>query len=493
MEEKYTAEELLKLLNVKMVTLRVIIRENKLEKRLDDIGYILANITEQDNKKIYHLIKVREVKNTEIYKNDKGYVDLSKCIKEGKKINWRKSIGKHVIGCYKNIDFDFEIVDYDSKHNKLTILLNGEEKELYYFDIKHLKGFDMLLGFKSYDFKYEIGERIIDYNKDKTLKIDYVIIDRRKSKDNKGHLWKEYKIRCNICNFNGGEHYYNGEYREEYWLRENHIEKRYGCPCCTNKFVVKGINDISTTNPEIAEHLSNKEDGYKYTMGTGTKLYFKCLYCGRDNLIQPVNVKKFNKVNCTCSDGVSYPEKFMVGLLEQLNIEFIKEIKFDWCKFIFKNKETFGRYDFYIPSMNLIIEMDGGFHNQDNSLNGKTVQDSKYLDKIKDELAMQHNLKIIRINCDYPCISKRFKFIKENTIKELNNIFNLSNIDWERCNEYTYKNLYKEICDYWNNKKDKKSIKRVAKELSLGTIQVSDALKVGNELGWCEYSQKVNF
>ena len=66
MEEKYTAEELLKLLNVKMGTLRVIIRKNKLEKRLDDIGYILANITEQDNKKIYHLIKVREVKNTEI-------------------------------------------------------------------------------------------------------------------------------------------------------------------------------------------------------------------------------------------------------------------------------------------------------------------------------------------------------------------------------------------------------------------------------------------
>ena len=61
MEEKYTVEELFKLLNVKMGTLRVIIRKNKLEKRLDDIGYILANITEQDNKKIYHLIKVREV------------------------------------------------------------------------------------------------------------------------------------------------------------------------------------------------------------------------------------------------------------------------------------------------------------------------------------------------------------------------------------------------------------------------------------------------
>ena len=227
-------------------------------------------------------------------------------------------------------------------------------------------------------------------------------------------------------------------------------------------------------------------------MGTGNKLYFKWPYCGRDNLIQPVNVKKFNKINCTCSDGVSYPEKFMVGLLEQLNIEFIKEIKFDWCKFIFKNKETFGRYDFYIPSMNLIIEMDGGFHNQDNNLNGKSKEESQWLDNTKDKLAKEHNLKVIRINCDYPCISKRFKFIKENTIKKLNNIFDLSNIDWERCNEYTYKNLYKEICDYWNNKKDKKSIKRVAKELSLGTTQVSNALKVGNELGWCEYIPKNN-
>ena len=131
MEEKYTAEELLKLLNVKMGTLKVIIRKNKLEKRLDDIGYILANITEQDDEKIYHLIKVREVKNTEIYKNDKGYyVDMTNCIKDGTQINWKKSIGKHITGCYKNIDFDFEIVDYECEHKKLTSLLNGEEKEV---------------------------------------------------------------------------------------------------------------------------------------------------------------------------------------------------------------------------------------------------------------------------------------------------------------------------------------------------------------------------
>ena len=336
MEEKYTVEELLKLLNVKMGTLRVIIRKNKLEKRLDDIGYILANITEQDNKKIYHLIKVREVKNTEIYKNDKGYVDMTNCIKEGTQINWKKSIGKHITGCYKNIDFDFEIVDYDSKHNKLTILLNGEEKELYYSDIKHFKGFDMLFGIKSFNFKYEIGERIIDYKDDGTIKRDYTIIDRKKGKDSTGHSWKYYKVKCNKCGFDGGEHYYNGECKEEYWIKEAQIKNKYGLGCCSSQFCVKGINDMWTTNPDIAELLSNKEDGYKYTMGTGTKLYFKCPYCGRDNLIQPVNVKKFNKVNCTCSDGVSYPEKFMVSLLEQLNIEFIKEIKFDWCNYVSK-------------------------------------------------------------------------------------------------------------------------------------------------------------
>lgn len=494
MEENLTIEELAEILNVKLVTIRVIIKNNKLRERLSKIGYELIDIIKENNKNIYKVIKVKEVDNTEIYKNEKGYyVDMTNCIKEGAKINWKKSIGKHITGCYKNIDFDFKIVDYDSKHNKLTVLLNGEEKELYYSDIKHFKGFDILFGIKSYGFKYEIGQRIVDYKDDGTIKRDFTIIDRKKGKDSTGHSWKYYKVKCNKCGFDGGEHYYNGEYKKEYWIKEAQINNKNGLGCCSSQFCVKGINDMWTTNPDIAELLSNKEDGYKYTMGTGTKLYFKCPYCGRDNLIQPVNVKKFNKVNCTCSDGVSYPEKFMASLLEQLNIEFIKEIKFDWCKFIFKDKETFGRYDFYIPSKQLIIEMDGGFHNQNNSLNGKTVQDSKYLDKIKDELAIQHNLKIIRINCDYPCISKRFKFIKENTIKELNNIFALSNVDWEKCNEYTYKNLYKEICDYWNNKKDKKSIKIVAKELSLGTTQVSNALKIGNELGWCEYSKKVNY
>ena len=107
MEENVTIEELAEILNVKLVTIRVIIKNNKLRERLSKIGYELIEIIKENNKNIYKVIKVKEVDNTEIYKNDKGYyVDMTNCIKEGIQINWKKSIGKHITGCYKNIDFD---------------------------------------------------------------------------------------------------------------------------------------------------------------------------------------------------------------------------------------------------------------------------------------------------------------------------------------------------------------------------------------------------
>ena len=90
----------------------------------------------------------------------------------------------------------------------------------------------------------------------------------------------------------------------------------------------------------------------------------------------------------------------MLNLLEQLNLEFETEYCPQW---IDKSK-----YDFYIPSKNLIIEMDGAFHYKDNKMSGQTKEKSKKIDNRKDELANKHGLKVIRIDCNYYDISKRF-------------------------------------------------------------------------------------
>ena len=89
--------------------------------------------------------------------------------------------------------------------------------------------------------KYEIGEHIIKGN------LNITIIDRRLTPKH-----QEYKIRCNICGFDSGKHYNVRKkiYRDEYWVIYCNLQKMVNCPCCQGikKIIVKGINDISTTD-----------------------------------------------------------------------------------------------------------------------------------------------------------------------------------------------------------------------------------------------------
>ena len=57
------------------------------------------------------------------------------------------------------------------------------------------------------------------------------------------------------------------------------VEPPIGCGCCNGKVVVKGINDMWTTNPELAKLLVNPDDGYKYTSTSGKKVDWRCPIC----------------------------------------------------------------------------------------------------------------------------------------------------------------------------------------------------------------------
>ena len=126
-----------------------------------------------------------------------------------------------------------------------------------------------------------------------------------------------------------------------------------GCSCCNGAIVVPGINDIATTDPWMIKYLVDPEDAYKYTRSSAKKVKVKCPYCGRvkDKSITLNKLHRNQSVSCSCNDGISYPNKLMFNLLEQLEVEFETEYSPDWIG----NR----KYDFYIPSMKLIIEMDG--------------------------------------------------------------------------------------------------------------------------------------
>lgn len=260
----------------------------------------------------------------------------------------------------------------------------------------------------------------------------------------------------------------------EWYIKPNNVLSGYGCPACAGEVVVKGRNDLWTTNPDVARLLANPEDGYKYAQN-GTQLVdWKCPQCG-----SIIKHKKIANINCyglscpKCSDGISYPEKIMYYLLNYLKVDFKYQYSPKWIG----NR----RYDFYIPSKQLIIEMDGGWHNINNNLSGQTAKESKTIDLYKNKMAKEHNLKIVRIDC----MKSELDYIKSNImISDIPKIFNLDNINWTEIGRECQNSLVKKSCNLWNAGMGTIDI---CSELHLSNNTICCYLNRGNKLGLCKY------
>lgn len=266
--------------------------------------------------------------------------------------------------------------------------------------------------------------------------------------------------------------------------------KHSGCPMCnggTNTIIV-GVNDMWTTNKELASLLADPNDGYKYMQSSGQKVKWKCPNCGEISKSIPISRVKSQGLFCNCSDNKSLPNRIMYNLLSELNVNFDDEVNFDWCKFNINGKEKYGIFDFYFEhnAQKYIVEMDGYWHKNDNKLNGQTAEISMKIDNKKDDLAIQKNINVIRI----PCVPSRTSIIKENILKsELAKLFDLSNINWNECFYKSIKSITKDVCeDYANGEMITSLIRKYKKDR--GTI--IKYLDYGTEIGLCNYNHDDN-
>ncbi len=69
--------------------------------------------------------------------------------------------------------------------------------------------------------------------------------------------------------------------------RVNHRTNGLGCPVCSNKLILPGINDLATTHPELAL-WANPDDAQTVTAGSGIKIRWRCPD-GHDFLAAPSN------------------------------------------------------------------------------------------------------------------------------------------------------------------------------------------------------------
>jgi rubrerythrin len=73
-----------------------------------------------------------------------------------------------------------------------------------------------------------------------------------------------------------------------------------GCPVCSNKRVLKGYNDLATTNPKLAAEWNyDKNNGLtpdKVVAGSGKKVWWRCPKC--KNGWEAVIAHRNNGGNC---------------------------------------------------------------------------------------------------------------------------------------------------------------------------------------------------
>ena len=322
---------------------------------------------------------------------------------------------------------------------------------------------------RALEFKIEIGVKLKDNKR------DLIITDReyRRDKNNKQYKW--YKYTCNKCGWTEG------------WIVEGNVLKGVSCSCCcpTPRTVVRGINDIATTHPNLVKYFKNIEDSYTHTYNSNKKVLIKCPDCGFEKYIIISNLCNQLFKCPSCSDGINYPEKIVFSIFKQiLNKKFIHQytkINSEWC-----NKY---KYDFYfkLDSEEYIIETNGRQHYEDA---WDKLEKTQLNDLIKKELAVANEIKeenYIIIDCR----ESNLEFIKQNIIdSRLSEIFNLSNIDWIEVEKSATKNIIKLVCDYWNDKQENETIINVANFFNLPRTTALCYLKKGSYLKWCNYSAK---
>lgn len=263
-----------------------------------------------------------------------------------------------------------------------------------------------------------------------------------------------------------------------------HDKKKKYCPFCSKQKIGPPpdyMNSIwASEYKDYASQFLDEETQKTIMPFSKHKVLVTCPNCGNKKLIS-LNHLFRDGIRCFCEDGISQPNKVMHSILQQLNVEYISEFNDVWCE----NR----KYDFYIPSLNTIIEMNGKQHYVQPVGNfaksGRMLEDQQKIDAIKKDMALAHGIKNY---FEIDCRNSDIGFIKNNIINSgLLEILNAKDIDinWIQCLKDKTKNFIKAASELYNNGA---SDKEISKQLHICVAMVYRYLKQANLFGWCNYA-----
>lgn len=401
------------------------------------------------------------------YKNNK-FINLSILPSNYRGIDWNEASKQKCKLRFKygEIEGILKILSYHN--NFVTVEYNGAIYNLHTENIKNC-ALGKILGIIKSEYRFNIGDTIKDDYRNFTLIDRYI-------KHFKTNRQKFYKYKCNICGYVG--EIYEG----------NITNKKHKCSCCTNNVTVEGINDIPTTDPWMVDYFQGGyNEAKQYTHGSTKKIYPRCPNCDTisNKLVQIRNIHKYKSRFCNCGDGKSYPEKFVYGFLRQItnSEDIISQYNNSQATWITNNY----RYDYYVKSKNMIIEVHGNQHYSKKTFEycgGLNLDSIKRIDELKRDLALKNGISHYIV---IDCRKSNMEWIKNSLINScLFDIFSISKeqINWDYCEENSRSNLIKQVCDYKNNYEDATS-DEICNYFGISKGTLSRYISVGESLGLC--------
>lgn len=374
----------------------------------------------------------------------------------GKRFLWKSSEGCKIPFRFYDKYGVFEVQGIIKKHNKIHLNIMYEDNIYCVAPKVLLSGYiQKIVGEPPTNFNYDVGDIVNNFK----------ILSKEHDSIRYKHMVKWYKCECMNCKTIAD--------RTEYELNKN-----VGCAVCSNKEVIKGINDIATTDPWMIPYFVDINDAYTHTNQSSKKVYMRCPDCKKKSEHKVIisNLYKHKGFGCSCSDGISFPNKIAFELLKQLKVQNIER---EYSPYWIKPR----RFDFYFEYNNekYILEMDGGLGHGNYSYGIKTKDDIGILiDNYKDSLAEQHNIKVIRIDCKISTI----EYIKHSIFNScLNSMFDLNSINWERCEKNARTNLVRNICLEYENDIFI-SPQELADEYFLDIRSILSYIQIGRRVGW---------
>ena len=184
----------------------------------------------------------------------------------------------------------------------------------------------------------------------------------------------------------------------------------YVCPSCADK---RGHHKLKLTKQDIENYISKNTE---YTLikikdiGIDAEVRVKCS-CGNEQITKFSNIKYGSDRCKVCTKKMSYGEYYTEKILNENNIEYIPQHKFEDCKF-----ENYLYFDFYIPKYNVCLEIDGEQHRKPIEIFGgeEEFKKTKIRDSQKDSYCKDKSINLIRV----PYYSDRKKELEKN----INNI-----------------------------------------------------------------------